>query len=106
MTWTCDSPVLAITLYTKAASATLVESTPGVPKVQAISTQPSLGSLCAVGMRPTTPHMAAGILMEPPPSVPARTKRMLTTTRRLWCMVLDTACTAWCWKQGENTERV
>ena len=76
-----SSPELATMLYTKAASATLVAMTPGVPRVQAMSTHPSRGILWAVGISPTTPHRAAGILIEPPPSVPAQQRPFLQQLR-------------------------
>lgn len=64
-------PVIAVTAYTSAASARLPARMPAHPTWQVICTLPSVGMRCWLGSRPTMPHREAGILTEPPESVPA-----------------------------------
>ena len=44
---------------------------PAVSKLGASGKQPSIGTRPWLGLKPTTPHQAAGILIDPPESVPS-----------------------------------
>nr|ACR35514.1 unknown [Zea mays] len=55
------------------ASSTVPARIPGIPTVQLSGRTPALERRPAVGLNPTTPHSAAGIRTEPPPSTPSAT---------------------------------
>uniref|UniRef100_A0A0A9CE47 Uncharacterized protein n=1 Tax=Arundo donax TaxID=35708 RepID=A0A0A9CE47_ARUDO len=55
------------------ASSTVPAKIPGIPTVQFSGRTPALERRPAVGLKPTTPHSAAGIRTEPPPSTPRAT---------------------------------
>eukprot|EP01018_Ginkgo_biloba_P013466 Gb_08293 [translate_table: standard] len=52
------------------ASSTVAANTPTIPTVQLRGSTPECERHPNVGFRPTTPHNAAGMRTDPPPSTP------------------------------------
>src|SRR6188472_2596346 len=73
-------PGSAMASKVSAASATLALIGPTVSSVAESGKTPAPGTRPRVGFRPTTPHQAAGLRIEPPVSVPSAVRRRPAAT--------------------------